>query len=54
MCGKRNFLIGMGLGMLAGGAAGIAMMPKKRRKNELGKALSSIGDVIESVTDAIR
>ena len=55
MSEKSNFLIGVGVGMVAGGFVGMKIMPKKHSmKSTIGKTLSSIGDVIDSVSDAIK
>lgn len=49
---EHKFATGMGLGMLAGGLMGAAMAPKKRRemKQAAGKAMKSVGQVMENLS----
>ena len=49
---KMSFVKGMGIGMAAGAAVGMLVAPKKQ-KLTIGKALRSVGDVVDSVTGAI-
>lgn len=51
---NRQFLMGMGLGMLAGGAVG-RMLPKKQSvgKHMVSRALRSMGDVIDDVSSVL-
>jgi len=53
--GKQGFLRGMGLGMAAGAAIGIALAPKKKRtlKRAAGKVLRSAGEAAENLSSAI-
>jgi hypothetical protein len=49
-----NFAKGVGLGILVGSAIGMAVAaPKKNGKKMVGKALRSVGEVIESINDAM-
>lgn len=49
---KKNFLIGMGMGLIVGGCS-VGMMKKKKRsmKSVVGRTLHSMGEVADSVTD---
>jgi len=48
---KRNFYLGMGMGLVVGSAAACMMKPKKHcAKNSVGKALRAMGDVAESIS----
>ena len=49
---KMSFVKGIGVGMVVGAAAGMLAMPKKQ-KFTIGKALRSVGDVVDSVAGAI-
>lgn len=52
---NMSFYKGMGLGLMVGsvvGAVGLAATPKKKRAS-IGKALRSMGDVVDSVTSSI-
>jgi len=50
----RGFFKGVGAGLLIGTVLGMSCMPdKKRGKRMLGKAIKSVGEVIQDVTDAI-
>ncbi len=46
---KMSFVKGMGAGMIVGAAVGMAVMPKKTKSGTVGKAIRSIGDVVENV-----
>ena len=50
---KHEFLRGMGVGVLAGAAIGAVMMPKKKHsmKATAGKALKTVGEVMENLSD---
>ena len=48
---NMSFIKGIGLGMIVGSAVGMVVAPKK--KNGLGKAIKSIGNAVESVTETI-
>jgi len=50
---KKNFYIGMGMGLLVGGVSAMAMRPKKQRcvKSMVGRTLRTMGDVADSVSD---
>lgn len=48
---KRNFLIGMGMGMAAGCGATLLMRPKKRfGKTAVGRTLKAMGNLADSVS----
>ena len=49
---KMSFIKGMGIGVVVGAAAGMIAMPKKQ-KMTIGKALRSVGDMVDSVVGAI-
>ena len=49
---KMSFFKGMGVGMAVGAAAGMLVLPKKQ-KMTVGKALRSVGDVVDTVVSAI-
>lgn len=49
---KRNFIVGMGMGLLVGGCTVGMIMPKNRGvKSIVGKTLKAMGEVADSVTD---
>lgn len=51
---NMNFVKGMGVGLMVGGAIGMAVAtPKKTGKKIMGRALKTIGEVMEDVTDAM-
>ena len=47
---SMSFMGGVMLGAVLGSAACMAMMPNRKTKHMLGKALKSMGDVVDSVT----
>ena len=48
---KKNFLIGMGIGLVVGDAVGMITRPKKcASKNTLGKALRTMSDVADTIS----
>jgi len=49
---KKNFYIGMGMGLLVGGVSAMAMRPKRQRvvKSMVGRTLRTMGDVADSVS----
>ena len=49
---KMSFFKGMGIGVVVGAAAGMIALPKKP-KMTIGKALRSVGDVVDGVIGAI-
>ena len=52
---KKNFYVGMGMGVLAAGTLAMVMRPKKRcMKSAVGKALKTMGDMADSISDAMR
>lgn len=51
-----KFTIGVGLGMAAGAAAALMIKSEccgKPSRSKVGRCLKSMGDIIESITDAI-
>jgi gas vesicle protein len=51
---NMNFVKGMGVGLMVGSAIGMAVAaPKKNGKKIVGRALKTIGEVVEDVTDAM-
>ncbi len=48
---KRNFIVGMGMGLMVGGCAVYAMRPKKNVKTVLGRTIKTMGEVADSVSD---
>ncbi len=49
---KMTFVKGMGLGLVVGSAVGMVIAPKKK-KSPIGKALRSMGDVVEGISETI-
>lgn len=49
---KMTFVKGMGLGVVVGSVIGMVASPKKK-KSSVGKAIKTMGDVVESITDSI-
>ena len=49
---NKRFLVGMGLGMAAGGAIGMMVSPRRHTvgKHMVSRALRGMGDVIDDVT----
>ncbi len=57
MC-SQSFVCGVGLGMVAGAAAVMTMMPnampkRKKVKRAAEKAMHTIGEAVENFTDSI-
>lgn len=52
---KKNFYVGMGMGLLVGSCAALAVHPKKQHcvKSVLGKTLKTMGEIADSVSDAM-
>ena len=49
---KRNFYVGMGMGLMVGGCAVYAMRPKKNGvKSVLGRTIKTMGEVADSVSE---
>ena len=49
---KRNFYVGMGMGLMGGSAVAFAMRPKKNGvKTVVGKTLKTMGEVADSVSE---
>lgn len=53
MMNKKNFCVGMGMGLLLGCASAAIMRPKKKAcvKTVMGKTLRTMGEVADSVSD---
>ncbi|MBQ1235422.1 MAG: hypothetical protein IIX72_00445 [Oscillospiraceae bacterium] len=51
---KSNFYLGMGMGLVVGSCAGLAMRGKKHpAKNALGRTLKNVGEVVDSISGAM-
>ena len=51
---KRNFYVGMGMGLLVGCSAAVMMRPKKSGlRSTVGKTLKTIGEVADSISDTM-
>ena len=50
---SMSFMGGVMLGAVLGSAACIAMMPTRKTKNMLGKALKSMGEVVDSISEVL-
>ena len=52
---KSNFYLGMGMGLVVGSCAGLAMRGKKQPspKNALGRTLKGVGEVVDSISGAM-
>lgn len=51
---KRNFCVGMGMGLIVGCIAFMTMKPKKRCvKSMVGKTLKTMGEVADSISEAM-
>lgn len=52
---KTNFYLGMGMGLVVGSCAGLAMRGKKNSgaKNALGRTLKNVGEVVDSISGAM-
>lgn len=53
----RNFMRGMGVGMVVGSAIGMtvgaATKKGKQNSNKVSKALKTVGDIVENIGDAL-
>ena len=49
---NMSFVKGMGIGLMVGSMVGMMAMPKKKKFN-MGKALKSRGDVVDSVAGTL-
>lgn len=48
------FVKGLGVGMVAGATVALIAMPKKKaEKNNCGKAIKTIGEIIDNIADTI-
>lgn len=51
---RKNFIVGMGLGLMAGGCAMAMMRPKRPTvKSALGKTLKTMSEMAESISDSM-
>ena len=52
---QHHFLKGMGLGMAAGAALAMAVAPRKKSnlKKAAGRAIKTVGEVVENISEAI-
>ena len=51
---KRDFYVGMGMGLMLGSAAVFAMRPKKNGvKTVVGRTLKTMGEVADSVSELL-
>jgi len=52
---KSNFYLGMGMGLVVGSCAGLAMRGKKSNcaKSALGRTLKNVGEVVDSISGAM-
>ena len=50
---SMSFMGGVMLGAALGSDACIAMMPTRKTKNMLGKALKSMGEVVDSISEVL-
>lgn len=51
---KTNFYVGMGMGLVVGSCAGLAMHRKKPcAKNALGRTFKNVGEVLDSISGAM-
>ena len=54
MVTNKNFLVGMGIGLAAGGLTAVILRPKKRTmKSALGKTLKNMSEMADSISDAM-
>lgn len=45
---NKRFILGMGIGLVAGAAIGM-MTPQKKKKSVAGKAIKAVGEVVENM-----
>ena len=51
---KKNFLIGMSLGLIVGSTAAMAMHARRRcPRSVLGRTLKTVGEVADSISDVL-
>lgn len=51
---KKNFYVGMGMGLMVGSTAMLMMRPKKRgMKCMVGKTLRTMGEMADSISDVM-
>ena len=50
---KRNFYVGMGMGLAVGASVMYAMRPKTGVKTVVGKTLKTMGEVADSVSELL-
>ncbi len=49
---NMSFIKGMGIGIMVGSMVGMVASPRKKKFN-IGKALKSMGDVVDNVAETI-
>ena len=52
---SRNFVTGLGMGIVAGSALGMLIAPRQKKipgKSMVGRCLRNMGEVIDDVSDA--
>ncbi len=51
---SRNFYMGIGMGLMVGGLAAMAMRPKKKSvKTVAGRTLKTMGEAVDAVTELL-
>lgn len=51
---RKNFIIGMGMGLAVGGAVAIAARPRKRHmKSAVGKTLKTMSEMADSISESL-
>ncbi len=57
---SRNFITGIGMGLIAGSALGMLVSPRTRQnggtggRSMVGRCLKSMGNVIDDVSEALK
>ena len=51
---SMNLVKGMAIGIVVGSAIGACVTPSRRNRNIIGKALRTMGEVVENITDTLR
>lgn len=50
---SMSFVKGMGAGLIVGMAAGMVIVPKKKKSSMTGKLLKSLGSIVDNVCDVM-
>ena len=51
---KKNFYVGMGMGLMVGSALSMLMRPKKSgMKSALGRTLRTVGDIADTISETM-